>query len=691
MRKKIVLSLILSCALNAGTYTMYAGSVESDAKSVIASDNVMIFHNSNVYRAKKAVFDKKIKLLKLIGDVTVINKNSTIKSDFINIKLDKDTLKSGKFFIFDTQSGLWLRGSEYFDQNKDIHIIKNSEVSSCNIEKPDWKILFKKAEFNEKQEFIYLYSPTFYFKNKPVFALPWFAFPTVRKRKSGLLRPEFGVKVDSGFIYMQPYFYAPSQSWDVEFTPQIRTSRGVGLYTTVRFADTPYSKGKVTFGSFYDKDSFVLEKSLKNSSHYGYDISYESHRFFDKFLKKDSYKDGLWLDFHYLNDIDYENLKNMNIKSLNKLVTSRFNYFLKRDRDYIGLYAKYFIDTDKENNDDTMQELPSFQYHRFTTNLPLKNLTYSIDYKVKNDYRKKGLNATLHEINLPLKLDIPLFSNYINFSISENLYYSKIYYRKRDGGLIKDLKYFSNYHKFIVSSDLTKGYKDFIHNLQLEASLQVPSFEDKDGDIADFISINKEEKNLKLSANQYFYNYDNFNYLTLRTSQTIYLDRDEDRYSDLYNEIIYKFSRKFTIHENIDYSNKYNKVKKVQSTLDYEDDFYDFSLSHTYQKAPDVDYVDYLTASLKFKLNQGYEFESSLDYDIDKSLTKSWSAKLFRDKGCWNYSIKYKESITPIFTSGGVKSYKNKGLYFLVNFANIGGISYEYTQDDVTDSGVKDE
>jgi len=686
MYKKLVFLILLGGVLKAGSvYTMYASKVESYEDKFFASGSVVIYYDKKVVRAKSAFYDRKKKILQLKGDVVAIDSNSTTKSDYLYLKLDTKLSQSKRFFIYDTTEGIWLRGSDY--KGKDgVFIVKNSEVSSCSVKDPDWKIVFDRAKYNKNKEFITLKNPTFYFKDKPVFALPWFAFPTIKTRKTGLLRPKFGVKVDSGFIYMQPYFYAPSKSWDLEITPQIRTNRGVGVYSTYRFVDSAYSKGKVTFGGFYDKRSFYEEKDLKNISHYGFDISYESHYFFKKFLNSKS-KDGLWLDFHYLNDIDYENLKDINIKSLNKLVTSRFNYFLKRDRDYFGFYAKYFIDTDKESNSDTLQELPSFQYHRFTTNLPIRNLIYSVDYKVKNNYRREGLNALMHEINFPIKLDIPLFSNYVNLSFSENLYFSKIQYSKKSSVDMDNATYFSNYHKLILSSDLLKPYDSFLHNLQLEMSLQIPSFEDKTGDIADFITINKEEKNLKYSINQYFYNYDEYNFLVFRTDQIIFLDKDgRDKYGDIFNELIYHYSKHLTFHENFEISCKYKKIKKVQSTIDYKKDSLKLNISHTYESLPSKK-VNYITSSLGLDLGKGFEFEAELDYDIENTLARSWSMKLFRDKRCWDYSIKYKESVTPIFTSAGVQSYKNKGLYFLVNFANIGGISYEYSQDDISSSG----
>ena len=686
MFKKTFFSLSLATLLYSSDlpYTIYASKVVSDGDVVFADGDVVIYNGANVYKADSAVYNRDKKSLKLYGNVTSITGDTRTQSENLDIKTDTKAVKTDRFFTYDAKEGLWLRGSSY--RGKDgIYITKDSEISSCNIVNPDWKILFSKAKFDKKNEFLYLYRPTFYLKKVPVFALPWFAFPTIKERKTGLLRPEFGVQAGSGFVFMQPYFYAPAKNWDIEFDPQIRTTRGYGLYSTLNFVDSAYSSGKVTVGKFIDKESFFEKEDLKNKTHYGLDISYESDKVFKRFLKKDSYKDGLWIDYHYLNDVDYENLKGIKIKSLNKLVVSRFNYFLKRDKDYFGVYSKYFLDTSKESNSDTMQELPSLQYHRFTTNLPVKNLIYSIDYKVKNNYREKGLNAAWHEINLPVKLDIPLFNNFLNFSISENLYYSEVKYRNKDGLNIENAKYFSNYHKFTLSSDLTKEYGSFIHNLQLESSLQVPSFENKSGDFADFININKEEKNLKLGINQYFYDKQGFDFLTLRSSQTIYIDRDENKQGDIYNEIIYQYSKKLSISENIDFSSKYNKIKKIQTNINYHDDFYSFNISHTHQNVPNLTKINYLTSDFKINLSNGYKIDGLLNYDVDKKLTRDWGIGLYRDKRCWNYKIDYKESVIPILTSGGARSYKNRGLYFLVNFANIGGISYEYSKDDIVD------
>jgi len=691
MHKKILLvtTLLSTLSSNPFPYTMYANKVISEEGIVRASGGVIIFHNDKVYRSNSAVYDKNRKVLDLYGGVYVVSKENRSKTDHLRVDIKKSDSKTEKFFIYSGSDGLWLRGASY-SGNGDIYVVKNSEVSSCQVKNPDWKILFSKGKYSKKYKFLSLTKPTFYFKGVPVFGLPWFGFPTIKKRTSGVLRPKLGIRAESGFIYMQPYFYAPQKDWDITITPQFRTNRGVGLYSELNFVDSKYSKGKVTTGYFSEKDSFFKKKGLKNKKHYGLDVFYESDSFLPSLLKK-NYKDGFYLNLKTLNDIDYENLKDTSINSYNKLVTSRMNYFLQRDRDYFGLYAKYFIDTDKVNNSDTMQELPSLQYHIFTKNFLVKNLTYSFDYKLKNNYRRKGLNAIWHEMNLPFKFDVDIFDNFLNFSVSENLYYSKVQYGNRSNQFIKNAKYFSNYHKFVLSSDLSKKYDNFFHNLQLSASLQVPSFEDKSGDFADFININKERKNLNLSINQYFYNQDGLDFLNIRTSEIIYLDKQKREYGDVLNDITYKYSSNLSISENTVYSREHNKFKRFQTTINYNDDIYNFNLSHTYQSLPSTKKVNYLTSSFSAKLYHGYRVGASINRDIKEGFDRDRSLWIFRDKGCWNYKIKYKESLIPIQTSGGAKAYRSRGIYFLVNFANIGGVSYDFSKDDIIDSGVDDE
>jgi LPS-assembly protein len=675
--------LLISGALfkaSAQIYTMYAPEVIGKDDKVYANNSVIIKSGDLIYRAKRAIYDKKKELLELYEDVSITSNNTTTYSPHMKIDLKRQEAKTKKFFIYDCSSKLWVRGRE-FDLNRDIYEIEDSEVSSCEVYDPDWKILFSTGRYYQSKDFLTLTRPTFYFKNIPILALPWFAFPTVKKRTSGLLRPDIGVDSENGVTYIQPYFYAPKPNWDIEFRPQIRSKRGYGLYGDIRFVDSKSSSGSLSFGKFYEDGVYAKKNSIKNSTHYGAELKYQRSSLLSSLFKKDSTTDGFMLDLNYINDIDYQNLKSSTIKSYNKLVTSKLNYHIKRDRDYFGVYSKYFIDTSKDSNDDTMQELPTLHYHRFTTKTPIENLIYSIDYKYKRNYRKEGLNASLHEVNMPLKLDIPLLDNFLNFSVSENLYYNKIEYSNSTLESIDNAKYFSNYHQISLNSDLLKPYENFLHNIQLEARWIVPSFEDKDGYFADFISIGPQKKSLILGVNQYFYNNLGNNFLSLRSRQHIYGKDEDKKYGDFLNEVLFHYSKNLTIGENISYSHDDNILNKIQTSITYSDNSYNFRLSHTYKDDSYSSKINYVTSDLSMKLVNDFVVNANINYDLDQDITRDWSLGVFRDKRCWDYKVTYKESMIPIFTSGGSRSYKSRGIYFLVNFDSIGGVAYDYSKD----------
>lgn len=63
--------------------------------------------------------------------------------------------------------------------------------------------------------------------------------------------------------YEQPIYIAPYENWDLELNPQIKTDRGFGLYSTLRFIDSPYSIGEVNLGAFRENSSYYHDENLK--------------------------------------------------------------------------------------------------------------------------------------------------------------------------------------------------------------------------------------------------------------------------------------------------------------------------------------------------------------------------------------------------------------------------------------------
>ncbi len=656
-----------------------ADNINGKGNTIYAKGNVVVYSDRYVMTADRIEYNKLTKIVKLYGNINIIRGAQLfVKSNFAKINLGNDLSSFNPFFLDDADSAVWIR-SHFAKTDKNIYYTKGAVVSSCNVYHPDWKITYSSGQYSKNTKFITLYNSVFYIHDMPIFYTPYFSFSTNKKRKSGLLRPGFGYSSEEGFYYMQPIYFAPYMNWDFELDPQIRTKRGAGLYGTFRFADSAYSSGSITAGEFKEKKSYMDKYNLKNGSHYGYEINYKRDKLFSDYFGNDS-NDALLIDYKYLNDVDYLNLQKDKNYITSNLITSKMNYYLRRDRDYVGIYLKYFKDTSKTSNDDTLQTLPRIQYHSFTEPILFKNLLYSIDYKFNNYYRKVGINAKQHEILLPVTFTFPLLDNYLNFSVSENIYMTYIKY-SNDTPSVENGQYISNYHKFSINTNLTKRYSDFLHTIDISLDYIVPSYDNKKGYFADFITLNKEQKSINFQLEEFFYKNNGELFLTHRLSQSYFFDEYDYKYGDLINELIYKVSNNLNLTNNITYSHKDSQISEFQTGITYKNTNYNLSLLNTYKHGSDVGNSNTLSANFSTTYFRKYNYFLNFNYDIKNHYTQSWELGVIMRKKCWNYKISYKEDITPILTSSGANSITTRGIYLTINFTPIGGISYKYEKD----------
>lgn len=686
MRFKIlflVSFLFLTCSANDNVEVL-AKNVTKNGDIVHAKDEVVLYSNEYVITADEAFYNTKNSDLELLGNITILDGvEYSSMSGKAEINLNDNTGRMIPFFMYMPQSDLWMQCKEgLFDAQS--YIAKKAITSSCEVQNPDWKMSFSTGRYDKQSKFLHLYNTLFYIKDVPVFYLPYFSFSTDKTRRSGLLRPKYGLSKDEGFYYWQPVYIALQDSWDVEFDPQIRTKRGKGLNTIFRFADSAYSKGKISFGQFSEKSDYAEENILKNDKHVGYSIYYDRSNLFSD-TSDERTQDGLIIDFQYLNDIDYLNTLKDDDSSYSNLVTSKLNYFYKRDKDYFGVYGKYYIDTDKLSNDTTLQELPTLHYHKFVDSIFFNNLYYSFDYKSTNYTRDEGSNAFFDELNVPVSIYFPLFSDYLNLKFTENFYFSRVDYSQYSGH--ESYGQFSkNYHTISLYTDLSKKYDNFFHTLYFETSYVLPGVNTKKGYFESYVPVSKEEKSLNFNLVQFFYDNDGEKRLSHTLRQTLYFSDYKYKYGDLENTLKLYLDNGLSISNTLNYSHQYAKASKVQTSLDWKLDRYTFSFIHTYESEHDKESTDFYTLSASTKYFSYYNFFTSVDYDIKDDFFKSWQLGWKYDRKCWNYIITYREDRTPKLTSSGSDVVNKRGVYILFNIAQIGSINYDFIKESSQDN-----
>ena len=720
MRKILFLIPVCVFSLSAAVQDvqLLADDVKQDKGIVTANKNVVVYSQEYLVTADCAVYDQNNSVIELFGNVNMMKgKDEVSRSNYAKLNLKNNNAAFESLFMMNKDMEVWMRSDES-SSDSEYYRVRKAMVSSCNVQDPDWSITSSSAMLNKQSKFLHLFNPVFRIANVPVFYLPYFGFSTDTTRRTGLLPPELGYGKSEGFYYKQPVYFAPYNEWDLEFDPQIRTNRGAGIYGAFRFTDSPDSRGEISFGSFTDKNSYrAKQKSetsnraeLKNKTHKGVGLKYERDKLI-KYLSEADLQEGMWIDATKLNDIDYLNLKGRD-DDYDSLVTSKFNYFIANDDHYFGAYGKYYIDTEKigskNENKDTLQELPSLQYHKFTDDIVLPNILYSIDLQSHRYDRKIGVRATQYEFTLPASVHVPLFDDSLTFSFYEYLYASRINYENKinsfdDKREDKHANFVNNYHKFALHTDLAKAYESFYHTLNFGAEYLLPGYRkgnlddefiyDKDlNEYENFLAQDQSKEEVSGYLTQYFFNGSGRKVVKHSISQGYYTKDDE--YSNLKNAIyLYPFEN-FSLYNKLEYSHKDRELKKVQNGLYYTHDLFWINMLHTMKKSDSkaknsATKDSYFTSSAGVKLPHQYSLIGGWQYDLERSYTKSWRVGVLHQRKCWNYGLIYQHDVEPTTTTNGSASTKKSGIYFTINFYPMGGLHYDFSQSSTTSSSSK--
>ncbi len=685
---KLLLLLFVAVFLFGGTeeknIQIIAASVDRDGSLIVASGDVVVYYENRILLAERARYDTRTSILELFGKVEMMEGFELASlSNYVKLDLKKEISSFSRVFMADLQSGLWIRGKDAQRRSDRVTLAK-AFVTSCDVACPDWHMEFSSLDYNTTAKWINVWNPVLYMKDTPVLYFPYLGFSTDKERRSGFLRPYFGVSSRDGFFYTQPIYFAPDPQWDLEIDPQIRALRGKGVYAILRFVDSPHSSGRITTGYFLDKESFVEEYNLRNRSHYGVQANYASSRLFASPGSDDH--DGLYVDVTYLKDPDYKNLQAYSTSGLvnSSQVQSRINYYFNTPDYFAGVYAKYFIDTSLASNKNTVQSIPVIQLHSYQNSLAgWDALHYSADYRISSFFTAAGKHMQLQEINAPLIFYTSFLKGYLNLSISENLYYSYIGYQNLEANAPGNYyTFFRNYHKIDIYTDLAKRVGENFHTLQMRLTYNRPSFSNEKGYIDPSISVLRSpNENMVLSAINYLYDQSGKDFLYYRISQPVLYEKSDHKYGDIENELKIKFLNNYELYSDLFYSYYLRTLSGATSHIKYTEPGYDIMLTHFFKIVKNERRSDFFTFSGVYRSESGNNWSVKVSYDNLDQAIRRWEAGLHLFRHCWDLNLGIKDEKRPILTSAGAQSINNLVLYFQINLIPLGGFEQRFEQE----------
>ncbi|WP_292654403.1 LPS assembly protein LptD [Nitratifractor sp.] len=689
----LFLGAILEAAVatgdNQGLAELYADSFESRDHTVYAKGHVVLAYDGTLFLGDRATYDRQANRIVLQGHVEVLsNRGGKVLADKLVFEVDKNHVTFSDFYHTD-RDDIWVYADDAEKQDGN-YTLRNSVLSSCSVEDPDWSVKFGEAVYDSETKYMRLHDVKFYAGKTPLFYTPYLGFSLERQRHSGFLMPRFGYGKDEGYYYEQPYFWAIAPSMDLELNPLIRSKRGYGLYGTFRFVDSPWSRGEIRTGYFRDKNAFVNRHDLENKSHYGFELLYESGNFLQKW-KPEGYQDGLYANLNLFNDIDYRNLQYSTLNHLeeeSRFQESRVNYFLYNDDQYFGFRTRYFIDTTSKENNATIQELPALEYHKFTAELGNKFLHYSFDAQLRNYWRKDGTRALQGIATLPVEFHTALFEDFLNLSVKEELSASDTKFMEENSLHIGEDHYAALvlHHDVELSSDLVRGYASGLHTMLLAASFTKStllaegdlSYNDLNPELVDDYDLDRVyDSCLAFKMHHFWQAYASPFSADYLVTADYYPDNDS-RWNELRQELHLSYGN-YRFSSRIDYSLRHHALSQLANTLSYRSETFAVDLTHTRIEEEEVSQNE-IGVDLRYKQNDRVTWYGGYSYDFKAKSSKDWKGGILYDKKCWNITLIFKREITPALTKNGRGSLHNNSITFqfnLVPFGGVGNASHE--------------
>lgn len=667
---------------------------------IVAHENSTVLFEDKYMKSDSIVYDQKKREIEFFGNVSLVEKGLYFFiGDYAKINLDGNaTIKN--MFLYHKPRHIWLYSNES-NATEDKFSLKNTFLSSCRSENPDWGFYIEEGFYDKHKQVFELYNILLYATDIPILYIPYLNFSINRERKSGLLVPKIGLSATEGLYFSQPIYYVPNWWSDYEISPQIRTSRGGGAYAKYRFADSPYSKGEISGGLFYETDSYAKEYQLSNMKHYGIDFYYKSDNVFS------GIKDSFLIDIKYLNDVSYISLNqadkdvakskstssNNNENEISNLVESRINYQINNNNHTFGIYNRYVIDTSQSNNHQTLQTLPYLKYH-YGLNSFSSSFLYSLDTNYKNFYRPEGATANLYDLTMPISLHWNLLDNYLKLKITENFYTSYIDFSNTN--LYSEDKnfYLRHYHQIELFTDLGRKNSDgtfhsidfganlILSDIEYKSGFYTPSTDSENCEVGNPCEFQREkniDSSFELKFAQHLHNKNGKDIFYHKFQQPVIVEDGQIvKLDTLENEFKLFFDNELSLYNSLNYSFDDGKILKLSSTVEYDEKDYKYELSHFLNHEKDENPLEFVSTEASMKLNGKYSLFGNYSYDIVKDTTKSWSLGYNMSKRCWNYKLQYKQEDIPISTNIGAETQRNSMLYFLIELYPLGGLDHEF-------------
>ena len=193
------------------------------------------------------------------GYVRVVEGDILAVMDRLEFQLSDGSAQFYNATVFDSRNRAYLTAESVTRIGENHYLAEGCTFTTCNPQSPVWEI--RGSEVNYYGEnFSSSLGTSLRVGGVPVFYFPYLAWPTVTRRQSGFLPPEYSItrsslrKFDLGYRLGLPYFWAIDPEQDLTVTYDWVERRGPGLRLDYQYAFTEGMRGEIKGQRFEERD-----------------------------------------------------------------------------------------------------------------------------------------------------------------------------------------------------------------------------------------------------------------------------------------------------------------------------------------------------------------------------------------------------------------------------------------------------
>lgn len=207
--------------------------------------NVSFSQGGRNIAADQAVLDQESERLDANGNLVFQDQMFTITADSLVAQMrDNSATLSGAQY--------WLHGQQIHGDAEKLEITPDNNLhltktnfTTCPPGDNSWLLEAEKIKIDSSEEWGELWNAKLKVGDVPIFYIPYMTIPVSDKRKSGFLFPEFSTSTTNGVEVATPYYWNISPEYDLTFTPQYMSARGLFLKTDFRYLAGEAQQGKL--------------------------------------------------------------------------------------------------------------------------------------------------------------------------------------------------------------------------------------------------------------------------------------------------------------------------------------------------------------------------------------------------------------------------------------------------------------